>query len=350
MMFKPTTLLEREIARQRAQILRADDQTRRALIRAHRKVLQRLRSELDALTAQIEAARAEGPVTETWLRRQDRFRSLIADMERETATFLRVAAEEIQGAKGEAVARALDHAPKLTVASLGPAPRNARAAIAGSFDRTATPAMREMVSRAADGRPLGQLLGRIAPQAAGRVRDSLIFGTASGRGVRHIAAEVSHLAGMPLRRAEVIARQEVIGAYRAASHEAYERSGVVEGWVWHTALDDRTCSLCWEMHGSFHSMSESLSSHVNCRCAEVPRTKSWNELGFDGVPDGRQTIESGADIFDGLPEADKLAILGRSRLEAYNAGQITLSDLVRETNHPRWGKGLRQATLSELGV
>jgi SPP1 gp7 family putative phage head morphogenesis protein len=88
----------------------------------------------------------------------------------------------------------------------------------------------------------------------------------------------------------------------------------------------------------------------NCRCTAAPRTVSWAELGVRGVPDTRQPILSPAERFAALPEADKLAIMGRARLAAYEAGEISLDQMVRTTRSTRWGPGRRAATLKELGV
>ncbi len=48
-----------------------------------------------------------------------------------------------------------------------------------------------------------------------------------------------------------------------------------------------------------------------------------------------------------MPESDRLAVLGRAKLDAYNDGRITLADLVRPTHSERWGRGVRVATLQE---
>ncbi len=123
-----------------------------------------------------------------------------------------------------------------------------------------------------------------------------------------------------------------------------QASKVVKGWIWWAEPD--ACPVCSAEHGSEHTVDEILISHPCCRCTMVPQTLSWADLGFD-VPDGRPS-RGGPERFAGLSEERKLTILGRARLDAYNAGLITLQDLVRETHHPRWGPGKRTATLKEL--
>ena len=77
---------------------------------------------------------------------------------------------------------------------------------------------------------------------------------------------------------------------------------------------------------------------------------SLEEIARMFAPDGRPQIATGPETFAKLGEGDKLAIVGRSRLDAYNRGEISLGDMVRDTEHHRWGAGKRKATLVELGV
>lgn len=86
----------------------------------------------------------------------------------------------------------------------------------------------------------------------------------------------------------------------------------------------------------------------NCRCARIPKTQSWADLGFPGVPDRRPAPSPASQAFDALTEADKLAVLGRAKFDAYNNGDITLRDLVKPTRSERWGSGIRTATLQEM--
>jgi len=83
---------------------------------------------------------------------------------------------------------------------------------------------------------------------------------------------------------------------------------------------------------------------------QCPQTPSWAQLGYSGVPDRRPRLSSGAELFEQLDHGDQLLILGRAKLDAFNTGAITLADVARETNSPRWGKGIRVATLEELGI
>jgi SPP1 gp7 family putative phage head morphogenesis protein len=339
---------ESEIAKQRARLLKIERNGMSEIVRSYQKVLKDLNRRLAALTAQIEAEREAGhEVSQWWLQRQERFRDLIAQQEKLTLGFLRDSLTQLEGMKGKAIAQANGDAPELTQAVLGSAPARAEALVANSFSRLPTSQLEHLVRNAADGRPLGSLFAEIAPEATKAVKDALVSGVARGAGVKVIAADVRKAAGIAQNRAMLITRTEVIRAYRETAFENYRRSEVVTGWIWIAEVNG--CPVCTAEHGSEHSTEESLDSHPGCRCTAMPKTKSWRELGYD-LPDTRPQITPGPERFAALPQADRLAILGRSRFEAYERGEVTLEEMVRPTHSPRWGEGKRVATLAELGV
>lgn len=346
------TPFERDIERERARLLATERAAASQVARTYKTVLRRLRSRLGGLTRQIDEARTAGvEVRPAWLFGQRRYRDLIDNLEVEMIDWMRSTHGSILAGQAEATAAAAEAAPRLAVSSVGPGPSAARRSLLARSPQLDESALRQFIGRARDGRPLAGLLAEIAPAGVEAVRDTLAYGVASGQGPRVIAAEVVKASDTTLARALTVTRTEVIGSYRDATQASYQRSPIVTGWTWHADIGNgRTCPACLAMHGTHHPDSATLDSHPNCRCSMVPRTPSWAELGFDGTPDQRPAISTGAELLDRMPDADKLAILGQRRLDAYNAGQITLDDLVRDTHSQRWGHGRRAATLQELGV
>lgn len=343
--------LERAIARERAKLLRIERNGASEITRTYRVAAERMRREIEAITALIEEARREGvEVKPVWLLRQARYQRLLVQLEEHTLVFLRATTATIERAKRNGIAAAEEAAPKLTLAALGTAPRVAQRAVLDSFSTLPGEALESLVMLAGDSGPLGQLLAEIAPDVVQGARDALSYGIAAGRPVRDIARDLQRVTDLPRSRALTISRTEVLRAYREASQESFRSSPAVAKWRWQAALDTRTCPMCWAMSGTEHPLSEPLASHPNCRCSAVPVTTSWEELGFEGIPDRRPTLPVGSEAFAALSEGDKLAILGQRRLDAYEAGDITLEDLVRPTHSRRWGKGRRTATLIELSV
>jgi len=342
---------EDAIGREKAKLVRIDDHAARSLTRAYRVVLARMNTHLKALTRQIETATAQGvEVRPGWLFAQDRYRSLISDLEDHSARFAGYAHTVVRDGKQRAVEVAVPAAERLTLKALGPAPREALARVRGLFDRVSTAALDRIVNFAGDGRPLGMLLAELAPGNVQGVRDALALGVATGQSPRVIAKDVAAQAHVPLTRALAISRTEIVRAHREASSETHRATGIVRTWVWHADPGPRSCAVCVAMHGTEHPIDATLDSHVACRCAKVPRTPSWEELGFHGIPDQRPSVTPGAVLFGRLPESDRLAVLGRPRLDAYERGDITLADLVRGTRSARWGAGRRVASLAELGI
>ncbi|MGC4107821.1 MAG: phage minor head protein [Thermomicrobiales bacterium] len=126
-------------------------------------------------------------------------------------------------------------------------------------------------------------------------------------------------------------RTATFTAYRSAKLATYRsNSHIVNSWVWHSAANERTCAVCWAKHGSVHPLDEEMSSHVNCRCSMVPKTKTWKELGFN-VPDDLETsinVEEGESLFSKQDLRTKQLVLGPTAYKAYERGEITLNDFV----------------------
>lgn len=343
------TGFEREVARARRQLLARDSQALREATVTYRAVIDRLRGSLRDLTRRITAARLAGePVSPAWLARERRYLQLIDDLERDTAEWAGRVQSIVTSAQQDAIRLAREHAPRLTLAAFGPGPQDAHAIVGGMFDRAPVAAVAHLVARATSG-PLAGLLLDLAPDGAQRVREALAFGVASGRGPRAVARLVRDETGETLTRALGIARTETLGAYRAASLDAYRSTGLVETWTWYASADERTCPVCLAMHGRTFPISQGLESHPQCRCTMVPNVPSWRQLGID-VPDERPAVTPGPALFARMSAAEQARILGPSKHAAYQAGRLKLEDLPVRTVSARWGPGLREASLRELGI
>lgn len=345
------TPLERAIRNQRRALLAIERKGAQEIVRAYHIVEARLKQNLDLLTREIAHARSQGiEVKPGWLFAQERYRQLLIELQNSTLEFLHSALATITEMQTQAVSRAPSDAEKLILASMGPAPHEATTYLRATFGKLPAAALHMMIGRASDGQPLGELLSEIVPSSVEAVRHSLAYGVATGQHPRVIADDVVVRSGMSRTRALAIARTETLGAYRAVTQRRYNESKVVDSWEWRAALDNRCCAACAAMNGTIHPVTEPLASHPNCRCVAVPRTPSWAELGFHGIPDTRPKYRSPEERFGALPEAEQLAILGRARLDAYNAGKITLADMVAETRSERWGVGRATKPLAALGL
>lgn len=133
-----------------------------------------------------------------------------------------------------------------------------------------------------------------------------------------------------------LARASIVSTFRAGLLSAYRSSDSARGWVWIAALDRRTCPICWAKHGSIHPVDAPFYSHVLCRCVAQPLRR------------GESAPLTGPEEFARLSADDRLAILGPGKYDLYQAGRITLADLVEETTHPEYGPTLRERPLRVL--
>jgi SPP1 gp7 family putative phage head morphogenesis protein len=343
--------LEELIERQRAELLKVETNGASAIVGAYKRVEERLTANLHSLISDIEAARSAGvEVRPNWLVSQHRYQQLLAELQEETLAFIHRAIAAVTGMQGTAAERAPKDASDLVVKALGPGTESAIVQVRHRMNALPSRQLEHLVGFAGDGKPLGDLLAELGPESAKAAKDSLAFGVATGQSPRVIASDVATKTGMAKVRALTIARTEMLRPYREVTQERFKTSQMVETWTWLAVLDRRTCPMCAAMNGTIHSTDEGLHTHPNCRCAQSPNTPSWADLGFSGIPDRRPPQLTPAQRFAAIPEADRLAILGKARLDAYNAGQITLAEMVRKTDNRRWGPGRRAATLTEHAV
>lgn len=223
-----------------------------------------------------------------------------------------------------------------------------------TFNRPNPDAITALIGRSTyDGKPLRALLDTLAPDASAAVQQALYVGLALGRNPRDVARDISNTLDFPRARALTIARTEMLGAYRDATSANYRaNSDVLNGWIWLADLGPRCCALCCALNGTKHSLDEDMVSHSNCRCTQVPDTKSYSEL-LDGlgidtsdIPDTTVNVPSGSDWFDEQDAGTQQAILGKSGYAAYSAGDLTLADLIgQDSDGGYYLKSLKQAGL-----
>lgn len=181
----------------------------------------------------------------------------------------------------------------------------------------------------------------LSREAQRAVRRELVRGVAAGSNprvtARRILDRVERRFNGGLSRALTIARTETLDAHRAGAQLGQaQHTDVLAGWTWVSALDRRTCPSCWGMHGTEHPASEpGPFDHQNGRCARVPRTKSWADLGF-AIEEPPSILPDAGQVFAGLAPAQQAEILGPGRYAAYADGNFPMSSWsVRQAN-PGW--------------
>ncbi len=133
--------------------------------------------------------------------------------------------------------------------------------------------------------------------------------------------------------------------------------GVVRAFRRVAGKDKRSCILCLALDGQEQPTGELLATHPRCRCAVVPLTRSWEELGFpehvqrlaDEAEASRPGQERGEAWFRKQSAATQRAMLGPGGLALYQKG-ASLRDFVDVRHSPDWGPTLRRKPLAEVGA
>lgn len=190
----------------------------------------------------------------------------------------------------------------------------------------------------------------IAADVEAAIKSVLIKGVALGENPRTAAADMLKRVGDRFdggrRRAENIARTEMIDAYRAASRQTrLANSTVLAGWVWTAYLGPRTCQVCVSMHGTEFTLDEpGPNDHQSGRCVATPVTKTWRELGIDLDEPDRTPAKSGAEWFAGQTVKVQREILGPKRYEAWKAGTYPPEQWAAVGDNPGWRPSYKPTT------
>jgi SPP1 gp7 family putative phage head morphogenesis protein len=318
----------------------AQDQILASWARAY----ERIRVEYQGILDQVAEAHAEGrPIKPAWLYQQERLANAEATARAELARYAKEARQATLSAEQAAIGASARHHAALGEEAL------AQANLAATFVQVNPDNLRHLAGTLADGSPLADLFNGMAEEVASQARDALLQGIALGKGPAWMAQQIAPALDMPRHRAVTIMRTETQRVYRETARETYmANADVLQGWVWTATLTSRTCGACISMHGTIHPVTETLDGHPRCRCAMVPRTPSWADLGVEGVEDNRPPLESGKDWLEAQPEKVQRAILGNAKHRAWKDGEITLDDVVARTHDPAWGSMRRERSLVEI--
>ncbi len=306
----------------------------RRLARTYEQAFAQVEADLDAVLRTIGQAIAAGEdVNPDWLRREARYRQLLASIAEayEAAGIPSrdlVAEAQRLGAEGgyRTGAGLLD----ATFGSDHPA------TVGFAGGNVPVEALERFVSATEPGTPLQRLLSTLGDRAAATVETVIANGIASGYSPSTITARIHDQLAGARSRAEVarLVRTETMTAFRGASLDQYARMGpsVVSQVRWTAALQPRTCLYCLSQHGKTFPLDQAPNTfHPNCRCvlSPVPAVQFASLQSF---------FQSGEDWFNNQPVATQRAMIGNDQaLEAYRSGRLSLSDFAGERGDSVWG-------------
>ena len=336
------------IARYQRAVSGVDVEATRRLVESYRRVYNEIRAKAEALV--LEAMASKEPLSQAAIRKLDRYVQLQKTIRSELARYNAVVDDVVGIAQ---VKGATQGAAAANQMMLDMFPAELQASIAPILQRMPKEAVSALVGALQEQSPLASVtLARWGERTSRIVSERLVSGLASGIGSRKTAREIIKALddplGMPLSKALTIARTETNRAFRAATHESYARNPhIVKGWIWAANVngDPSPCLACWAMHGTKHSVDETLDDHPNGRCAMLPITPTFREMGLN-VDEPPQDIPTGAQEFARLPEARQRELLGPARYDKYAAGKFDFADMVMTRHSDEWGDTIAIAPIS----
>jgi len=141
-----------------------------------------------------------------------------------------------------------------------------------------------------------------------------------------------------------------------AAGDAVATGDGVDGFPTDIPLDDDLCAFVgeteWdvvvrvgrrEYSGHVYNLQTATGWYVandilthNCRCARVPVTKTWEELGFTGIEEPPSLQVDKAKWFNKLKVSDQRAILGDRGFDAWQAGVYPMDQWVKRQENTGW--------------
>jgi SPP1 gp7 family putative phage head morphogenesis protein len=313
----------------KAALLRGESAEQYAMASRFLRVEEALSDRIAALASHVSLLRAQGTEpTLGMLYRLERWQSLERQMLRELASFNVWAVDRITLRQAELGRVGIEFATETMRAAGG---------LTVAFDALPVDAIQAMAGFAGDGSPLASLLSDAYPAAHDAVADALIRGVTLGQNPLKVAAEMRDSLGVGLDRAFLIARTEELRSFRTAAQDTYREAGVTQ-YKRMATMDDATCIGCLAADGTVQDNDEVFDAHPACRCTTIPIVP--------GAED--PTWKSSEEWFAEQDRATQLSIMGPGRLDAWESGAASWSDLSMRTTDDTWGGAIVPRPVSEL--
>lgn len=203
-------------------------------------------------------------------------------------------------------------------------------------------------------------LNRQAADTQFKFRAAVSAGYQNGETTQQIVAKVAGSGGfMELARRNVstLVHTAVQETATDARLKLFKANGdMIRGVQVIATLDGRTCIVCMNYDGATYDLdgkpidgttlpyNGGSPFHFGCRCAVMPLTRSWKDLGInmDEIPKPTRASMNGQVAGNLLFEdwlADKTAafqdkVLGPGRAKLFRDGKITLRDLLNQNGRP----------------
>jgi SPP1 gp7 family putative phage head morphogenesis protein len=329
----------------RADLMRGEARAATQLVRAYGPIYSRLATDIDVLLGQVESQQ----LTINQTLKLNRLQAIQRQIEAELATFSEFAQGTIGRAQADAVSLSQLRNQRVVSAALPPGLNLELLDSVGiTWNQLPATAVESMVGFSGDGAPLANLLDPLGPEVRAGVTQELTDGIARGRSPRESARLIRNRFGMGLTRSLRISRTEQLRSYREATRLSYQQnSNIVKGYTRHASKDARTCMACLALDGKRYPLSVPLNEHVQGRCALVPDTIQYSDLGLN-VPSPVTRRELGPDWFNRQTPGAQLDMMGPRRYKAWNSGEFNFTDQAKIVPNSTWGESAIVKPLKEL--
>jgi SPP1 gp7 family putative phage head morphogenesis protein len=307
------------------------------LLSAYQRLLPRLQSAANDFNGQLAdyfAANGELPSSAT-VRGMKTYQDLLARVETEMRDFGALSSNEAGILSERGIQTGIDAAEDMMLVTSG----EGAGIIASVFNRPDPGAIAQAAAYV-DSPAFRERASAFGTNAADNIADVIVAGVSQGRNPTAIARLINNWFAVPYAWSENAARTVQMWSYRTANHETYrQNSTVLDGWMWWSSRDVRTCPACLKNHGEIFPLSETLDGHHRCRCVPLPIVKgaTWT-----------QDVTRGRDWFDEQSPADQRAILGKGGMELYRNGQWDWNRASTHYHDAVYGDMQRASTLAEM--
>lgn len=310
-------------------------------------VYRNIIAEFNHLFNQVDALTQNGlKVSESQLYRVTRLSYAVQQLSQEIQNFNQQSTVLIKSDIETEVKYAFSDAANLVKSAFDSLPENLTD-FAGEFLSFNNGALRALTNRLSNPYRLADILDVSVVEAN---QAALVYIKAIVRGdhPRIAARELVNKFGIPVIRARTTARTEIISAYREANIERYKQSKAVKGWMWSATLDDRTCPVCVYLDGQVFDLEEFFATHPNCRCAPIPVTYTFEELGIPFKGPVIDTGLHGEEWFKAQSAKTQEEILHPTKYKLWKEGKFSLGDLVHEYDHKNYGPSRDERSIKDM--
>lgn len=320
----PDPLVVRIMREHKAAILAREEAVMQEMAARWLTIEQALQTEMEALALEVSLMAEQGQVINKAITmRLKRTQSLLWQARAETGKYVNWAAEKIAELQTALAEQGLANAAEAIGVIYSEA-----GMVGTGFNVLNVGAVENMIGLAGDGTPLLKYLQSVHAGAADGMIDALIDGVARGIHPLKVAKEMANGLGRKgLQQAMNTARTEMLRAYRNASLQQYQESGVVSGYRRISARDGRVCAGCLFSDGMLIESLDSFDEHNLGRCTSIPVVIGAEDASL---------FENGTDWFQKQSEATQRSILGPGRYEAWQNG-ASLKGMFTHVDDPTWG-------------